>query len=812
MMTKDIKFIIIFSILFLSLMTSNEFSEFIHNTFNSILLFIIATFLYQNKHYFITSPSFTQPQHQQQQHEQSSSSPILSSSNPNSPTHNNNNEIITALQKQSSIDKAENESLKVSLTDAIRDLKDLKCSIEKSKEEKLKSFNENNQLAAQIRDLKEIIKNNDIQICDLNNTIFKITTTLENQKQKCAEITKERDAIYCSEQKLLTRLTNSEKSIKDYLENEKNSLKKIQELKDQTSLLKKEVDEKQKKILKLDSQILKYHEKEQKEKRNSTNSNNGGVFGGTTPLSSSPSSSQSNIITTSSIPIPIKSTGATNPNTPHNSFASSTSPSSSFIKDSSDEDSSTPSSSLETPKFKNIFKKVKNESTKIINKAQKGINKHLNTEFFNPIDLPPEVQQQLQQQQQQQQNQKDSTPLSPPKFSFNFDEEKLKKSDDTILQIQKSPRDHQPIVTKEPSLSDLMSNENTFTTHFGSNSVDDKINNNNNNNSNNNSSNSDTNSSSSSNSSSSNGEINQNQINQDLDLLDAINKQQQLQEQNSIPSTKCIKEYSIKDAENKIGLRRAKKKPAPGATDMMEDVSFAFYPFENNQNLALFGVFDGHAGKWAAESASKLFPKQFAQILGDNGNQISKDMSLVLNSTFENVDNQMKNHEYEGCTATVSVIWKNSNNERYLQTGNLGDSSAFICRGTKAVELTFDHKASDPSERQRMIDSGIPVGEHQTRINGVAVSRSFGNHFIKEQDLGMIAIPHLSTPILLNDQDKFVIIASDGLWDIFNGQEAVDKALEKFEQGSVEMASYLLESAVQSSSCKDNVTVIVVIL
>ncbi|KAF2074921.1 hypothetical protein CYY_003754 [Polysphondylium violaceum] len=785
-------------------MTSNEFGEFIQNTFNSILLFIIATFLYQNKHYFINSHN-SNGIVQSTAHSNNQSSPLTSpsSSTPTSPNDDHNNhsnmefhKIITALQQQSKVDKTENESLKSSLTDAIRDLKDLKCSIEKSKEEKLKSFNENNQLAAQVRDLKEVLKNNDNQILDLNNTIFKLSSTLENQKQRCTEITKERDTIYNSEQKLLTRLANNEKSIKDYLENEKVSLKKIQELKDQLSLLKKEVDEKQKKILKLDSQILKYQEKE---KRNSINGSSNSNGGKDTPLSSSPSSSSNNIITTSSIPIPIKSTGATNPNTPHNSFASSTSPSSSFIKDSSDEDY-TPSSSLETPKFKNIFKKVKNESTKIINKAQKGINKHLNTEFFNPIDLPVEQQQQLQQQlhKQQQLQQKDDTPLSPPKFSFNFDdEEKLKKSDETISHIQKSPRDHHQPPTKEPSLSDLLNNENTFTTHFGTNSVDDS-----------NISNTTNNSSSSSSSSSS---ISSNEMNQNLDLLDSINKQQQLQEQHAILPTKCIKEYSIKDAENKIGLRRAKKKPAPGATDMMEDVSFGFYPFENNPNVALFGVFDGHAGKWAAESASKLFPKEFSQLMG-GGYQSLQDMSVVLNSTFETVDTQMKNHEYEGCTATVSIVWKNEMNERYLQTGNLGDSSAFVCRGTKAVELTFDHKASDPSEKQRMIDSGIQVGEHQTRINGVAVSRSFGNHFIKEQDLGMIAIPHISTPILLNDQDKFVVIASDGLWDIFNGQEAIDKALEKFDQGSVEMASYLLESAVQSSSCKDNVTVIVVIL
>lgn len=41
----------------------------------------------------------------------------------------------------------------------------------------------------------------------------------------------------------------------------------------------------------------------------------------------------------------------------------------------------------------------------------------------------------------------------------------------------------------------------------------------------------------------------------------------------------------------------------------LQDVHFCIYPYLKSKSKGLFGVFDGHAGRAAADEASTLFPK-----------------------------------------------------------------------------------------------------------------------------------------------------------------------------------------------------------
>jgi len=60
----------------------------------------------------------------------------------------------------------------------------------------------------------------------------------------------------------------------------------------------------------------------------------------------------------------------------------------------------------------------------------------------------------------------------------------------------------------------------------------------------------------------------------------------------------------------------------------------------------------------------------------------------------------------------------------------------------------------------------------------------------------------------LGVKDTHLILASDGLWDVMTGQHAFD--LIKKIRSSTEAADKLLRTALASSKCRDNVTVIVV--
>ena len=96
-----------------------------------------------------------------------------------------------------------------------------------------------------------------------------------------------------------------------------------------------------------------------------------------------------------------------------------------------------------------------------------------------------------------------------------------------------------------------------------------------------------------------------------------------------------------------------------------------------NSFLALFCLFDGHAGPETANTAVELFPKELEKRLKDLEPE-STDMSKILHDTFLAVDNALREeHQCVGATATVVMIWS-VGEDRYLQASNLGDSFAFL--------------------------------------------------------------------------------------------------------------------------------------
>lgn len=84
-------------------------------------------------------------------------------------------------------------------------------------------------------------------------------------------------------------------------------------------------------------------------------------------------------------------------------------------------------------------------------------------------------------------------------------------------------------------------------------------------------------------------------------------------------------------------------------------------------------------------------------------------------------------------------------------------------RNGKAQSLSKNHKVQDPSERKRMKLAGMKLAKGQNRINGLAVSRVLGDHFIKDNYPGVIAEPYTSKVYKIRETDTFCIIASDGV-------------------------------------------------
>ncbi|KAH7075295.1 protein serine/threonine phosphatase 2C [Auriculariales sp. MPI-PUGE-AT-0066] len=139
---------------------------------------------------------------------------------------------------------------------------------------------------------------------------------------------------------------------------------------------------------------------------------------------------------------------------------------------------------------------------------------------------------------------------------------------------------------------------------------------------------------------------------------------------------------------------------------------------------------------------------------------------------------------------------------RVLYTANAGDARAVLCRAGKAVRLTYDHKGSDRQEAKRIMDAGGFVMNN--RVNGVlAVTRALGDSSMKDFVVGA---PY-TTETELSEEDEFLIIACDGLWDVAEDQQAVD--LVRPVRDAQEATEKLLKHAMNNFST-DNVTVLVV--
>ncbi|KAG8495286.1 hypothetical protein CXB51_012965 [Gossypium anomalum] len=153
-----------------------------------------------------------------------------------------------------------------------------------------------------------------------------------------------------------------------------------------------------------------------------------------------------------------------------------------------------------------------------------------------------------------------------------------------------------------------------------------------------------------------------------------------------------------------------------------------------------------------------------------------------------------------GSTASTAILVGNR-----LLVANVGDSRAVICRGGNAIAMSRDHKPDQSDERQRIENAGGFVMWAGTwRVGGVlAVSRAFGDRHLKQY---VVADPEIQEEKVDNSLE-FLILASDGLWDVVSNEEAV--AMIKPIKDPEQAAKQLMQEAYQRGSA-DNITCVVV--
>lgn len=147
--------------------------------------------------------------------------------------------------------------------------------------------------------------------------------------------------------------------------------------------------------------------------------------------------------------------------------------------------------------------------------------------------------------------------------------------------------------------------------------------------------------------------------------------------------------------------------------------------------------------------------------------------------------------------------------------GNAGDCRAVLCRRGKAIEMSRDHKPACIKERKRFEASGGYV--YDGYLNGqLNVARALGDwHMEGLKDRHGGPCPLSAEPevmrMRLTEEDEFLIIGCDGIWDVFRSQNAVDFARRRLQEHNdpVTCCKELVNEALKRKS-GDNLSVVVV--
>ncbi|XP_043699342.1 probable protein phosphatase 2C 57 isoform X1 [Telopea speciosissima] len=224
---------------------------------------------------------------------------------------------------------------------------------------------------------------------------------------------------------------------------------------------------------------------------------------------------------------------------------------------------------------------------------------------------------------------------------------------------------------------------------------------------------------------------------------------------------------------------------------------------------AFYGIFDGHGGKHAADFACNHLPRF---IIEDE--DFPREIERAVASAFLQTDTALEDAcsvdtaLASGTTALAALVVGRS-----LVVANAGDCRAVVSRRGKAIEMSRDHKPVCMKEKMRIEASGGYV--YDGYLNGqLNVARALGDWHMegmKSREGGPLSAEPELMNMNLTEEDEFLIMGCDGIWDVFRSQNAVDFARRKLQDHNdpVMCCRELIDEALKRKS-GDNLAVVVV--
>ncbi|ERN17166.1 hypothetical protein AMTRI_Chr09g33790 [Amborella trichopoda] len=221
---------------------------------------------------------------------------------------------------------------------------------------------------------------------------------------------------------------------------------------------------------------------------------------------------------------------------------------------------------------------------------------------------------------------------------------------------------------------------------------------------------------------------------------------------------------------------------------------------------AFYGVFDGHGGTDAASFIRKNLLKFMVE-----DSHFPRCMDKAITSAFAKADHAFADaHSLDsssGTTALTALIYG-----RTMLIANAGDCRAVLGKRGRAIELSRDHKPNCSIERRRIEKLGGMV--YDGYLNGqLSVARALGDWHMKGPKgsaCPLSAEPELQEAIL-GEEDEFLIMGCDGLWDVMSSQCAVTIARKELmlHNDPERCSRELVREALKRNTC-DNLTVVVI--
>lgn len=233
--------------------------------------------------------------------------------------------------------------------------------------------------------------------------------------------------------------------------------------------------------------------------------------------------------------------------------------------------------------------------------------------------------------------------------------------------------------------------------------------------------------------------------------------------------------------------------------DRMEDRSTIA---KNVHGCTLLAVYDGHGGAACAEFASRTLPLRLYHSWCFPDATFRKSlMKAFLDTDRLFLHNDEFSDDDSGTTALVSLITGNR-----LYVANAGDCRAILGKGDgSVVQLTNDHIVHNLVERAAVEQRGAKLinGRVQGRM---MVTRALGDRVVKQY---ISAEPEISE-IELTPDDEFLVMASDGLWDVISTEMAADLVRSTVRVPDMSAKRLALKAIELGSG--DNISVIVAFL